>query len=59
MKARFKHYQVDAPKYGGVKDIALLTEDEAKNELCDAMDLIAKLQFNAAKALDLCEKAGY
>lgn len=44
-KRKFDTYQVDDQKlYGGVKLVSELTEDEAKNELCGAMDLVGGLQ---------------
>jgi hypothetical protein len=61
---RFASYQVDSLKYNvglcqGVKKVSELTEDEAKDELCDAMDLIDKLIHHNIIALELTEKARY
>ena len=41
---RWRWHQVDDDRYGGVKRVDQLTEAEAKDELCEAQDLIAKLQ---------------
>ena len=52
-------YQVDGPKYGGAKNVIDLTDAEAKDELCDAMDLIARLIDLNITALQQAEKARY
>jgi hypothetical protein len=56
---RWKEYQVDDPRYGGVKKVAALTEAEAKDELCVAMDLINELQRYARMATLTCEEYRY
>ena len=44
MRKRFNNYQVDGPKYVKPLVVADLTEEQAKDELCDAMDTIEKLE---------------
>ena len=69
-KKRWSRYQVDGPQYthsdpvfsgrpSTVKSIAELTEAEAKDELCDAQDLIQQLVDAAAIQLDYARKAKY
>lgn len=69
-KKRWSRYQVDGPKYcrphpsiagrtTSTKPISELTEAEAKDELCDSMDLIAKLVNAAHVQLDYARKAKY
>jgi hypothetical protein len=65
-KKRWEGYQVDREKYSRktktwvkcitTKSVAELTEAEAKDELCSAMDLIAKLVNCAGMALDHARK---
>ena len=56
---RWKDYQVDGPPYGGVKKVSEMTEAEAKDELCVAMDLIAELKNHARLAVFQCEEYRY
>jgi hypothetical protein len=71
---KWKNYQVDSPIYSRkdsnnpncittVKTVAELTEAEAKNELCLAMDLIEKLLTHSHNSyndmLDSAKKAHY
>lgn len=69
-KKRWSRYQVDGPRYShpdprfsgrlsNVKSVDELTEAEAKDELCDTMDLIQKLVNAAAIQLDYARKAKY
>jgi len=43
---KWKNYQVEGPK-GGIKTVDELTESQAKDELCKAMDLIEKMDLIA------------
>ena len=67
---KWKTYQVDSPVYlrtnpgnpnwqTTVKTVDQLTEAEAKNELCLAMDLINKLLCYSHSAIDAAAKAKY
>ena len=56
---RWKTYQVDAVRYGGVKKVSALTEAEAKDELCEVMNLIAELQGHAHRIMLTCEAYRY
>ena len=56
MKKRFRNYQVDGPKYKKVILVSDLTEDQAKDELCDCMDTIDKLEDLIFRMKDLAEK---
>lgn len=62
-KQRWRNYQVDAAKYGGSKLVKDLTETEAKDELCDAMELIDRLLSHTyvsfSKTEELAKKFGY
>jgi hypothetical protein len=56
---RWRNYQADGWRYKGVRIVADMSEAEAKDELCDAMDLIAELKSNALKSMLACEEQKY
>ena len=56
---RWKDYQGDSPRYKGVKMVSDMTEAEAKDELCDAMDLIRELKEYALGSMLACEEKNY
>ncbi len=56
---RWKDYQGDSPRYNGVKRVSDMTEAEAKDELCDAMDLIREMKEYALGSILACEEKNY
>ena len=59
IKKRWTNYQADNPKKGYNLTVDKLTEAQAKDELCDAMDLIAKMLFHSRQIEWAAQDANY
>lgn len=59
IKKRWTRYQADNPKRGYNTTVDFLTEAQAKDELCDAMDLIEKMMDAGYEILHHAREAHY
>ena len=59
MKKRWQNFQADNPKKGYNKTVDELTEAEAKEEWCDAMEVIQKMMACADDVIEIARKANY
>lgn len=59
MKKRWKNYQADNQLKGYNLTVAELTETQAKDELCDAMDLIMKMMNRTYDIIYEAQRANY